>query len=367
MKSPLLERKGPCNRMIALWQHFMSVTTSVLREYRLATLAVLGYFLVYLLNCLYLDQPVSLSLDHTYRVANRLIFIVFYAYVTMCLGVVLVRSFGDPRGVFSAAYRAFVGFFTLRNVVAFALFLLGYILVALAQTNLKSFIPLLKPFSWDPFFYRLDLILGGGVTPWERLHHWVGSRALVIYAEKLYKLWFLVMPMIVMHQFFSPNKNLANRYIVTFVLMWFILGYVIAVTFSSVGPCFYHWLRPAPHSYVEMMRFLEQVTHTTYLTSFALQTQMAPYKEMMNPISAFPSMHVAVATMPMCYARHQHRFFFAVATIYAALITFSSVYLGWHYLSDGLFSIVVVWLIWLGVGWTMRRYSCLQSSIVNPV
>lgn len=67
-------------------------------------------------------------------------------------------------------------------------------------------------------------------------------------------------------------------------------------------------------------------------------------------ISAFPSMHVALATVVALYAWEWSRKLGFVAWVYVAFILCSSVYLGWHYAIDGYASIVVV----SGLYWALR-------------
>ncbi len=63
-------------------------------------------------------------------------------------------------------------------------------------------------------------------------------------------------------------------------------------------------------------------------------------------ISAFPSMHVAAATLNALFLSERGRVLAAVGWSYVALILFGSVYLGWHYAIDGLFSVPATILIY---------------------
>ena len=64
-------------------------------------------------------------------------------------------------------------------------------------------------------------------------------------------------------------------------------------------------------------------------------------------ISAFPSVHVALATLNALFAREYSRRLGIVAFAYAALIEVSSVYLGWHYAIDGYAAAIATVLIYV--------------------
>ncbi len=59
-------------------------------------------------------------------------------------------------------------------------------------------------------------------------------------------------------------------------------------------------------------------------------------------ISAFPSMHVALAMVNALFLREINRSAGHAAFAYVGLVLFSSVYLGWHYAIDGYVSILIV-------------------------
>lgn len=70
-------------------------------------------------------------------------------------------------------------------------------------------------------------------------------------------------------------------------------------------------------------------------------------------ISAFPSLHVASATLCVLLAANAHRWLLWIGMAYCAVILFGSVHLGWHYAVDGYFSIAATVLIWKVVGWVL--------------
>lgn len=63
-------------------------------------------------------------------------------------------------------------------------------------------------------------------------------------------------------------------------------------------------------------------------------------------ISAFPSVHVAIAALLALYGWERGPLWAALSGAYCLIILFLSVYLGWHYAVDGYFSILALWLMW---------------------
>lgn len=72
-------------------------------------------------------------------------------------------------------------------------------------------------------------------------------------------------------------------------------------------------------------------------------------------ISAFPSLHLANATLFVLLASQISRFVAVLAIAFCAIILVLSVHLGWHYAVDGYFSILATALIWEVVGWAQRK------------
>ncbi len=66
-------------------------------------------------------------------------------------------------------------------------------------------------------------------------------------------------------------------------------------------------------------------------------------------ISAFPSVHLGIATLTALYLFERQRYLLLPGIAFVAVILFLSVYSGYHYAIDGYFSIVAVIGLWLGL------------------
>jgi membrane-associated phospholipid phosphatase len=72
-------------------------------------------------------------------------------------------------------------------------------------------------------------------------------------------------------------------------------------------------------------------------------------------ISAFPSIHVAIATLYALVGWRISRFARVVSLAFLATILVGSIHLGWHYSLDGYASIIGTCAIYRAVGWALRR------------
>jgi hypothetical protein len=122
----------------------------------------------------------------------------------------------------------------------------------------------------------------------------------------------------------DPSKA---RFIISFMLTWAI-GMAFAYIFSSAGPIFTGRYDPAlaPESMRRVVSFL----WTNYKNSGA---------QLGGGISAFPSMHVALAAWFALVLRARHATWLGVA--YVIGIFAASIILGWHYAVDAVAGIAV--------------------------
>jgi membrane-associated phospholipid phosphatase len=74
-------------------------------------------------------------------------------------------------------------------------------------------------------------------------------------------------------------------------------------------------------------------------------------------ISAFPSMHVAMAVLFALYATRRSRLVGLLMWAFAAIIMVGSVILGWHYAVDGYASVLISIAIWKACGHFLARFA----------
>jgi hypothetical protein len=230
----------------------------------------------------------------------------------------------------------------------------------------KENIPAINPFAWDVALAETDRMLHGGFYPHEIIAPLFNFPAVTAFINFNYQLWFVMVMAIWLWQGAAAQESfLRQRYLLSFILMWFFGTCVFGVIFSSVGPCFYGLLMPdATDPYASLMAYLRGANETYPVHSLGVMDDLwSSYIKgdgLIAGISAMPSMHVASSVSFIFIAKAAGkpilaRFFM----LFAALIMIGSVHLGWHYAIDGYVGALIAYLSWKASGylvhWERRR------------
>jgi hypothetical protein len=229
----------------------------------------------------------------------------------------------------------------------------------IAFTVVKDNIAVVHPFDWDKTFAHWDIVLGGGVAPWQILQPIFGHPAITVLLNFNYHLWFFLMFGVLMWEAFSPRSDeIRMQFMLAFCFAWFFVGSVLALIFSSAGPCFYDRLFPDHPLYAGQMAYLNSIG-PKWVWSLAVQNDLwesyVTGSGKITGISAMPSMHVTIATLLALFGWRRNRTVGLVFSISAVMILIGSVHLAWHYAVDGLAGAGLAVLCWWGAGWTARR------------
>ncbi len=261
------------------------------------------------------------------------------------LKVVARRIWSRNRDTLSAA-----PFMVLAGVVSFGLLMSSY-------TTLKARIPMIVPFAWDDTFASLDAALFLGSDPW-KLFEWVHETPpLLITIDFLYDIWAVCLVGSWITCFvasgIAPARRL--RYCLSLMMTWFIGGNLLALVFSSAGPCFYEHVGADPARYADLMAHLRSVPalRSTELQDMLWQTFQQDGIGI-GGISALPSMHCATAFLfAVMFGRTP--VWRAITITYFLIILSGSVILGWHYMVDGLAGAAVAFICWKLSGIVVAR------------
>jgi PAP2 superfamily protein len=252
--------------------------------------------------------------------------------------------------------------FNLRARLSPAAFAFAGVLFFSAGFSLiKTTLPQIVPFYADPFFAALDRWLHFGTDPWRLAHllsRWISPEfATTIYFDT----WFLpglFLPVIIA----ATDTELlrSRRFLLLYVVAWAGIGNVLALAGMSVGPIFYDRLLGGDEfggllsalklSGIESSQF-GSLQNTLW---DALQENQ---QAIGSGISAFPSVHVAMATVFGLYLSERVNWLTPLAVVYVGLILFFSVYVGWHYAVDGYFSVLLIVAVWAGQKYFAARRS----------
>jgi hypothetical protein len=223
-------------------------------------------------------------------------------------------------------------------------------------TYLKFSIPYLQPFVFDAQFADWDRLLHFGYEPWELLQPVFGHPLASAVVNVIYHLWLFVLFGVLLWQAFTLSRpQLRMRYFLSFVLIWILLGNVVATLLSSAGPVYYGRITGLADPFAPLMAYLQQASQTAWIPALDVQDMLwRAYIErdlaLGAGISAMPSLHVAISASFVFLGFAVSRWLGIVFSVFAAAIMIGSVHLGWHYAIDGYAALVGAWVIWWAVG-----------------
>ena len=235
-----------------------------------------------------------------------------------------------------------------------------------AFTLTKACLPWIIPFYADPMFADWDKALHFGVDPYILTHKLAAFIQPDHVSTYYFRIWGPVagfLPVIVC--LLDRDEIRIKRTLVLFVTAWILFGNVFALAGMSGGPVFYDQLYGT-----QRFQDLEIALGASGLNKAGvgwvqdmLWSMHHSELDFVGPgISAFPSVHVSVATLFALYLAERSRVLGIIGFVYLAIILFLSVYTGFHYALDGYFSIIVMIGIWAA----LRRQATQNSSALAP-
>jgi hypothetical protein len=219
--------------------------------------------------------------------------------------------------------------------------------------GLKASIPHLNPYSWDQYFSELDRTLHFGRQPWQWLQPLLGHPFITFLININYSGWFLVMWMTWVYYAFADRPSpLRTRFFLSFFLIWILIGGILAIVFSSAGPCYYGRLGLSPDPFADLMAYLRGANEIFPIWAIPVQDvlwQGHIGKSAIDGISAMPSMHNGSALLFALAGYQVSRFAGRLLSVHAILIFIGSVHLGWHYAVDSYLAWGLTLVIWLAM------------------
>lgn len=210
--------------------------------------------------------------------------------------------------------------------------LVGFASLLLAGANMVSFL-LLKPVLADLVSFNADRTLAElefaifGVDPWRALQ-WMGTQATATYYHKV---WFAGIILTCVFLLTSRESRTKTNLILTYFLLWCVVGPAIHLLMPAAGPIFCANLglgdRFADIPIVPITR-----RSADYLWRVYQSRTFGPGAG----ISAMPSMHIAMCSWICVVSYLTARRWLWAAILFGLSMWLLSVALGWHYVIDGL-------------------------------
>jgi hypothetical protein len=233
--------------------------------------------------------------------------------------------------------------------------------------NIKAAIPVLNPLAWDTYFSQMDSTLHFGTLPWVWLQPLLGYAPITFLLNINYNLWFLVTWMMWVHFAFAERPSeLRTRFFLSFFAMWVFIGGVLAIWFSSAGPCFYGRLGLTPDPYAGLMTYLRGVNDVMPIWALPVQDELwqgyTDNSVIVRGISAMPSMHNGSALLFALAGYRVSRFAGHILIVHAFLIFIGSIHLGWHYAVDSYLAWALTLVIWFAAAPVSRWWHSMAAQ-----
>ncbi len=238
-------------------------------------------------------------------------------------------------------------------VIGLALF--ASVFIHAGFTVLKNVMSFITPYFADPLMASVDKALHFGVDPWV-IAHWMGDYLptnLMIYSYlTVWALPAFALPVII--ALTDEDRARMMRTLILYAVAWIFVGNVLAFSGLSVGPVFYDRLLGGERFAGLTVALVDSGVAASGIgvTQKALWEIYAGHSVLIGSgISAFPSVHVAIATVAAIYMCERSKWLAPLAVTFLFFTLYLSIFTGYHYAVDGYVSIIVIFCVW----WVLRR------------
>ncbi|MCB2075456.1 MAG: phosphatase PAP2 family protein [Novosphingobium sp.] len=234
--------------------------------------------------------------------------------------------------------------------------------ILLAGLNMIAFMwmkPLLNylvPFWADPMLANLDHAIFLGHDPW-KLFAWLNFPwSGLVY----HQFWFAMMILMLLVVAIAPPSPQKSAVMLSYFLLWSIVGPVIHTLMPAAGPIFYERM-----GYGGRFDGLAPGPETQWVADYLWSIYSSESFGAGSGISAMPSMHVTITVWMMIAVWMFARQFVLPALVAGSAIFLLSISLGWHYAIDGIAGAVAAVGCFL-IALLYYRKRCTKSEEPEP-
>ena len=292
--------------------------------------------------------------------------LIFLPVVALTYDVISVIIRFDQRR--SLAYKRVFSRKRISSLLAGLAIMAGIIVFYGTFTSVKTTLPMMfDGFLYDRVQADLDEMLHFGTDPWRLVHVMQGQETITAIVNFNYgPVWFSLCFGGLFFVATSPRADgYRMRYLMMFMFVWVVIGNLLAGAFLSAGPVYYGQVTGDEERFAGLLAFLALDQSTRSVQEYQQYLWLlyeARVPGIASGISAFPSVHVALATMNALFVLERSRRWGILAFVYVAIVQASSVFLGWHYAIDGYASIVLV----VSAHFVLRRGMRATNSLQAP-
>jgi hypothetical protein len=240
-----------------------------------------------------------------------------YAYFTM-----MAARVPDPA--------ARIAIFVRRDWPKLLIIVVGVLAAGINMTTFMWTKPLLNylvPFRADPLLAAIDNRLFLGHDPWTLLTSMNTGLDAIFY----HRAWFALMILALIIALAAPPSPRKSAVMMTYFLLWSVIGPVIHLLMPAAGPIFF-----ANLGYGDRFAGLGSASETSEVATYLWTIYSGDGFGPGSGISAMPSLHIATSTWIMLVVVLFARRLVVPVGGACAWIFLLSIALGWHYASDGI-------------------------------
>lgn len=272
-----------------------------------------------------------------------------------------------PRTIMSNMRTIFYERWWWHRIVIAIIGFMSFAVSYLAYRNLKSYVMLVDPRTWDPELLRLDRFLAFGSAPSQVLHDVFGTDVAAPVLSAIYLSYIPLVPLSVAAVLaFGRNIRDSYIYVAGSIYCW-ILGTISYYMIPSLGP-----FGGNPRLFEDLPR-----TGVTRVQEALIDHRLHLWHDPVgftnvSSIGGFASLHVAVVFMAMVVAwQYRQRVLLIATTLFFIPTVIATLYFGWHYIVDDIGGLFIGWFSVVSARWTVyprlpwRRVALVDESVVE--